>query len=298
LAVAAVPALALYSLSTYKDLDKRIKYIFRVQDGNSILAGTQPGNSMVSENGVMVYKPEGREGNAFDLESPPLKQLEALYPYIFTNRGVRSALRTQAEMPAEGGSEEGFALAQKVMELINTRRLDGSNLFRGYMERIIKPSIEEAERAKKEIAKKIEEELKLIPMGIGPAEAKPLPDEDKAIKPPPEEEKKKRKSGWAGYIERSRNKDQAKRVKAGFEEMAKKGQAKDATFRNWVTFYNELRNSEPDMKAIGKKKGDHMSPQNILDFYDYLQGRAPNFGSISESLSRGSLYRRRYHGRY
>ena len=58
----------------------------------------------------------------------------------------------------------------------------------------------------------------------------------------------------------------AKKVKAGFEEMARNGHAKDATFGNWVKFYNELRNSEPDMKAIGKQKGQHMSPQNEQSF--------------------------------
>lgn len=104
-------------------------------------------------------------------------------------------------------------------------------------------------------------------------------------------EAKSKAKGWDRYIERSKDKDLAVKVRDGFIELANKGIVKNNSFTNWVDFYNQMRNDSETMTAAGKKTGEHLNPQEVINIYDYVTGKK---SALEETMSRGSLYRQRY----
>ena len=133
-------------------------------------------------------------------------------------------------------------------------------------------------------------------------ELPPIPEKKK----PMASKKDKVAKGWAGYVKGSNTKKQMQEI---WSEIA------DGNFKTWVRWYNNFRktgktgttkNYSTTTGYAGKKFGSktHFSSREILSVMKDLRDNDRVVLNINlnessqQGLSRGSLYRRRYWGRY
>ena len=121
--------------------------------------------------------------------------------------------------------------------------------------------------------------------------------------------------GWDGFISRSSDKATAKKIKDMWAKMAGKaneyGNPKDkaspgyqyytSSYRDWQKWYRECKQRPEYMSKIGKRSGEDMNAAEVVEvlssFEDY-ESTLSGPELQSEGVSRGSMYRRRYWGRY
>jgi hypothetical protein len=103
------------------------------------------------------------------------------------------------------------------------------------------------------------------------------------------------RSGWDKYIENSSDKVNAKKIKDNWQEFSNiDGVDASSDYAGFVKWYKSTRKDVDLMNIINKKAGDNFNPEEAFK----LMQKIGEASGIRESLSRGSLIRRRYWGRY
>ena len=118
--------------------------------------------------------------------------------------------------------------------------------------------------------------------------------------------------GWDGFISRSSDKATAKKIRDMWAKMAGKaneyGNPKDkaspgyqyytSSYKDWQKWYRECKQRPEYMSKIGKGPGEDMNAAEVVEvlssFEDY-ESTLSGPDLQSESVSRGSMYRRRYY---
>ena len=284
----AVPALAIYEFATMENLDKRLKNLYRM-DGS--IGNMDP------------VKPFG--DRLLDVNSTPAKELTAILPLIFQGfgKGENALLRQKARLPVEKigkqdameAKPEALEMGNNIIKLINDGIVDKNDLADRYYDVFIEPIIKEQRKAKEAVAElpDVSEITQGDPQNLSVKDI-----ENKTTGTGKQARSKQdsgTRSGWDRYIENSSDKENARKIKNSWQEFSKiNGVNASSDYAGFVKWYKSTRQDGNLMKIINKNVGENFNPEEAFELMQKI-GKA---SGISESLSRGSLIRRRYWGRY
>ena len=115
--------------------------------------------------------------------------------------------------------------------------------------------------------------------------------------------KKKLAKGWDSYV--GSMSDPKNKWKNSMRRQWERLNSDDPSFKAWVSWYKKLvktgKTGFSEEPKGHKRRGKHYSPKEISGLFRAIEsGRVgkEDDKDLNEGLSRGSLYRRRYYGRY
>lgn len=287
-AAMVVPAIAIHEFATMGILDKRLRNLYRKTGEVGNMKPVKPFSDRL-----------------LDVNSKPGKELTAVLPLIFQGfgKGENAILRQKARAPIGKIGEqdpieakpEALEMGNKLIELINEGIVDKNDLSNRYYKAFILPIIEEQKKAKEAIAElpDVSEVTQGDPPDLSVKDIKNQSTEtgDQAR----ERQDSGTRSGWDKYIENSSDKVNAKKIKDNWQEFSNiNGVDASSDYAGFVKWYKSTRQDGDLMKIINKKAGDNFNPEEAFK----LMQKIGEASGINESLSRGSLIRKRYWGRY